>query len=117
MDTDLKEMKFIENSIPLYELGKYGCIVNIVPNKLWVVERIGVESKIDALHFVQFHSQEISPNTGPIEVSSLFIIEGFSDSLREGRHTYFPEKGYIFYMNADNMIAALTYCKKYFDMD
>lgn len=42
---------------------------------------------------------------------------GVDCPLRECRHTYFADKGYVFYMNRERMIAALDYCTKYWDMD
>ena len=50
-------------------------------------------------------------------VESLFKCEGTGDVLRECRHTYFPNDGYVFYMNYSDMTRALDYCKKFFDMD
>lgn len=50
-------------------------------------------------------------------VRSIFKISGTGDILREGRHTHFPNDGYVFYMDYDEMITCLDYCKKFFDMN
>ena len=68
------------------------------------------------LHFLEVNSWDEHETF----VSSLFKCEGpggVDHPLRECRHTYFPDNGYVFYLNYDNMIAALDYCKNYFDMD
>lgn len=50
-------------------------------------------------------------------LSELFRSSGTLGCLRECRHTYFPDDGYVFYMNKGDMVAALEYLEKYFDMD
>lgn len=69
-------------------------------------------------HWTKLHF--LVPNSWDDEetyVTSLFKCEGTGGVLRECRHTYFPNDGYVFYMNHQDMINALNYCKEFFDMD
>ena len=65
------------------------------------------------LHFLRVDSWDDEETY----VSSIFKIHGVGGSLREGRHTYFPDDGYVFYMDYEEMLTCLNYCKKHFDMN
>jgi len=42
---------------------------------------------------------------------------GKDSSLRECRHTYFADNGYIFYMKKENIRAMLDFLEEYYDLD
>ena len=107
-------MDFVQDK-HLIDLVDYGEIVEIIPGNLWCID--SVYNGWNELHFVTFRSSDINESGESITVDSFFKIEGPSEGLREGRHTRFPDKGYVFYMNKKYMEAALNYCTKYFDMD
>lgn len=50
------------------------------------------------------------------QMTVLFHGEGPSSALRELRHTYWGEDGYIFYVHADTVIAALNALREWFDL-
>lgn len=60
-----------------------------------------------------YHDAEVA-NT---QYSLLFYGEGPSSSLRECRHTWWGEEGYVFYPDAALITDALEKLKKWFDMD
>lgn len=78
-----------------------------------VVNDITREEIFKDLYFYQWAGKM----DGEIYLELIFKINGISNSLREGRHSYFGDGGYINYLNAKNLILCLDYCKKYFDMD
>jgi hypothetical protein len=49
------------------------------------------------------------------DASLLFYGGGTLGSLREMRHTYFPDNGYVFYFPIKTMQLALAELSKYFD--
>ena len=110
----MKEMELIEEQTSMEDVKKLGRVIELLPEQLWVVQRIGLKG-YDELQFLTFRS--CSSDGSDLEVDPLFLIKGFSEHLREGRHTYFPDKGYIFYMNSAIMKEALNYCEKHFDMN
>ena len=108
----MKITEFYED-IELDVIKEHYKVIELLEERLWCAQVMG-EGR-DHLHFFDFQSSNLN---GSCElVSSFFRIEGFSETLREGRHTYFPEEGYVFYLNMKMMIAALNHCTKYFDMD
>lgn len=79
-------------------------------DNFWVLDGM---TEWDHLLFLEFQSEsDIELNLKP-----LCKVNGYSDSLREMRHTWFADKGYIFYLNKVNFLSFLDYCSKYFDMD
>ncbi len=46
-----------------------------------------------------------------------FMCEGENISLRECRHTYWGENGYIYYLDKRQMLAILGWLGRYFDLD
>lgn len=109
-------MELIKEKTLMKDVEKMGEVVTIIPDNLWVVQNVGKEGA-DELQFVTFSSSDMDGSDLIITVDPLFLIQGYSEVLREGRHTFFPDKGYIFYMNRKHMIAALDYCTLYFDMN
>jgi hypothetical protein len=105
-------MKLIEEETSIEDIKKLGEVVEIVKEQLWVVKSINNEG-YDELQFMTFRSS----SDNELNLDPMFIIHGYSGNLREGRHTYFPDNGYVFYMNSKLMKEALTYCENYFDMD
>lgn len=53
---------------------------------------------------------------GGVKLSLVFHGEGPSDGLRELRHTYWGEDGYLFYPDARVITAALAALKEWFDV-
>lgn len=49
--------------------------------------------------------------------SELCRVSGPSEGLRECRHTFFADDGYLFYMNGKNIIAMIEFLDKFYDMD
>tara|TARA_R100001086_G_C11840641_1_gene259010 strand:- start:1467 stop:1793 length:327 start_codon:yes stop_codon:yes gene_type:complete len=52
-----------------------------------------------------------------VEGTMVWHGTGVGANLRECRHSYFGEDGYVFYMNGDLFISAINKLKDYFDMD
>ena len=102
----------IEKEYYLQEIKKYYKIEELLEDRLWVASTMEMEIH-QTLIFLKFN---YSDDDG-INVTTLFSIEGPIGNLKEGRHTYFPENGYIFYMNYEEMCISLNHCKKYFEMD
>lgn len=72
---------------------------------------------------VEFAVFDWSSSEGPdltdidsTQYTLLFYGEGPSDGLRECRHTYWGQEGYIFYPDAELISDALEKLKKWFDM-
>ena len=108
----MKINEFYE-TIELDTIKEHYKVIEVLEGRLWCAEKLG--EGWDQIHYFEFHSSNYN---GSCEiVSSLFRIEGVSDVLKEARHTYFPEEGYVFYLNKNLMVAALDHCTKYFDMD
>ena len=101
-------MEYFEHK-KLSELKKDHNVISIEDNSLYVIDDATDGRK--TLVFLEVRS------SSPLIVDYLFSIEGYSSVLREGRHSFFGKDGYIFYLNARNMIKCLEYCGKYFDMD
>lgn len=72
--------------------------------------------KDDALINYAFLECDAS-NTQEDFYSLLWHGYGFSDNLRELRHSYIGENGYVFYLNKKNFELALNWLSQYFDMD
>lgn len=100
----------------LNELNNFEQIEVIqLTSNFWAAQIIN-KGGFDEILFLEFYSQEYKkPET--TMVRPFMYIQGFSKGLREGRHTYFPDNGYMFYLSADNMRTAMDHCQKYFDMD
>ena len=52
-----------------------------------------------------------------IEVEVIMGGEGPGGSLRECRHTYWGEEGYVHYLNGKHTRAILDWLEKYYDLD
>jgi hypothetical protein len=78
----------------------------IIPGCLWVVERI-TDCWCEFI-FLTFSFEDDSV----IGTEKLFSASGPLASLKECRHTYWGDDGYIFYPNMDYIIASLSYLKK-----
>ena len=85
-------------------------LIELYNESFWVLDGM---DKWNHLLFLQF---EHSDDSG-ITFSVLCKVNGYSGSLREMRHTWFSDNGYVFYLNRKNFQAMLEYCSKYFDMD
>ena len=87
-------------------------VEEIVKDVAWLV--INSPDKL----FVSFAVvQSIGGAEGECEVEILFHGKGVGSNLREGRHFYFGEDGYIFYPREDVFVAAFRALGKYFDLD
>lgn len=83
--------------------------VELIPDRLWAIK--------EDTGFLNICFLEWGMEDDDVFVTEVFRSCGPTGSLRECRHTNFPDKGYVFYMNKDYMVAALDYLSKYFDMD
>lgn len=52
-----------------------------------------------------------------VQATILFYGDGPSGNLRECRHTYWGENGYVFYPNRKTINLALEHLSKHFDLD
>lgn len=103
-----------EPCFKLSEIKTYSTVEMLLPRRLWVAY-ILQEGCLD-FAFFEFGSIILDD---PIDESQLNLLlhgRGFTGG-RECRHTYWGEEGYIFYPNASNIIAAINWLTKYFDMD
>jgi hypothetical protein len=80
----------------------------------WIVLNIK-ESWVEFAVF-NFAESEINGENIYVEFGELiFHGEGISGCLRECRHTYWGENGYIFYLPGDLITAAFQVLSEYFD--
>lgn len=101
-----------DNYYCLDELVRPGVEMHVlVPGKCWAFlrERVGVIRE-----FVI--AEEASEYEGKFYVDVFWSGEGTGGSLRELRHSWFGEDGYIFYLNLDHLIAAAQFLKQHFDV-
>jgi hypothetical protein len=110
----MSRMELIKEGTSIEDILKLGEVVEIVEERLWVVQNIGKKG-CDEIQFMTFGSSLMDGSN--LTLDPMFLIHGYSGTLREGRHTYFPDDGYVFYMDSRLMRIALDYCEKYFDMD
>lgn len=85
-----------------------------VADRGWVVVKTDGPITIDFAVFEFSHSDADDSN---IMMSHIFHGTGPSGGLRECRHTYWGENGYVFFPDAEIISKALEFLKKYFDMD
>ena|SRR5258708_25253720 len=64
---------------------------------------------------LSFHSSEF--NGDNTILTMVFHGEGPTGSLRECRHTYWGEEGYMFYLKKDTIVSALEKLSEYYDLD
>jgi hypothetical protein len=93
-------------------------VTEILPNKLWAWVRNPFDSGSSWAMITFFEFNGSSSDSTDVELSHLFTIEG-PTGQRQGRHTFFGENfdGYQFYLDFDNMHAALKFLENYFDGD
>ncbi len=85
------------------ELGYGGYLVlNHEPATLWLNFAV-----------LEFHSSEA--DGGNVQLSCVFHGEGPSSSLRECRHTYWGESGYLFYPDGRIIAAAFKELAEFYD--
>lgn len=100
---------------PLDELKAKFDVRELAPG--WLVLRGPNENNWMTFAVMEFAESETSgANT---LVSCVFHGEGpgGKDSLRECRHTYWGEDGYIFYPNGEIITNALAALREFFDLD
>ena len=91
-------------SIPDVEL------IELQKDIFWVLDGM---DKWDHLLFLQVEQTDDSGITFKV----LCKVNGYSGNLREMRHTWFSDNGYVYYLNRNDINSMLDYCSKYFDMD
>ena len=113
----LKDMAFtIENDDVVYELAN----LKLCPQWEQLNPNVVVISNSDdhgwlKWCFLEWHTGSMG---GKENWYKPFLYgEGPSGNLRECRHSYIGEEGYVFYLNKVNMIDALNWLAKYYDMD
>ena len=73
-------------------------------------------SKVDFALF-EFGGCVLGATDDEIFMTHVFHGYGFSEGLREMRHTYFGEEGYLFYVPMKSIIEAFGILMTYFDGD
>lgn len=101
---DVYSLNFLKNNYEVHELDEgYLVLEWHDPNsKSWL--------KFAALDFY-------CSNGSDINLSLVFYGEGPSGDLRECRHTYWGEDGYLFYPNKKVISSALTALSEFFDLN
>ncbi len=74
----------------------------------------GAPGKVDFCLF-DFRSSSADREPRQTTVSKIWWGYGFSSGLRELRHSYFGDDGYVFYAPLDAMRQTIDILKKYFD--
>ena len=90
----------IPKDLKVIRLKRQGAIVFNLRDDLWV------KFAVCSLAFTQDNIDYLS---------LVFQGEGPSDNLRELRHTYWGEDGYIFYVNGIEITEAFAHLAEYFD--
>lgn len=99
--------------------GKYVKVVELLPEESWLALNPKGDYWLDYALFT-FNSQ-VCQDGAPILLNCIFHGGGsatFDDpatGLREMRHTYFSNEGYIFYLPMKTMRLAFDELSKYFD--
>lgn len=102
-----------EQSLEIYQ-NKYE-VIELLPEDAWIALKWDNEKFWLDFAVLRF---EHSDNDGSnIAVKTMLHGSGPSGNLRECRHTYWGENGYIFYPNKKVIKAALNELGKYFDLD
>lgn len=81
------------------------------------VLRVKVPSEIDLVNGNCLVRWAFFESSSSYEYKLLMHGEGFSDCLREPRHTWFENKGYIFYVNPKPIFECFKILQKYFDYE
>ena len=90
-------------------------VIELIPEKGWLVFFKKDEYRIK-FAVLEFYSQVLGPGPeGPIMTKMIIQGEGTA-TLREMRHTYWGENGYLFYANGTLIIKALEKLRDYFDI-
>lgn len=84
----------------------------IIPEKLIVVY-----SDDNSWYDFCFMEWQSTDSDGTKYYTKFMEVSGPSDPLRECRHSYIGNKGYVFYLEKDVMLAILNYLEKYYDLD
>ena len=82
----------------------------LIPDRLYVSKN--TDGGGISLRFLEWSS-----GADHVYVEEIMLVIGVGEPLREMRHTYFPNDGYVFYLDRLNYETAFEYCSKYFDMD
>lgn len=104
-----------EKTYLLSQLKKDATVEELIPEYLWVAYSVR-EGLFMEFAFYEFRSEQWNkPET--IEVARLMQGEGPVDNLKECRHTYWGDGGYISYPNASHFRAVLDWLDKHYEMD
>lgn len=67
------------------------------------------------INYALFRFAESDADGSNVKVELIYSGQGISGGLREMRHTYFANEGYIYYLPMDMLIESFQILKKYFD--
>ncbi len=109
----LKREQTEEGEPPLYPLKEAETQYDVVKltGKGWLVLKRETDLWLK-FAVLEFHS---SDEKDQVTTTCLFHGEGTLGSLRECRHTYWGESGYLFYPNGPLITAALQQLSEFFD--
>jgi len=91
----------------------------LIEEGLWVVHNYTPDENgycWMSFAFLEFSSWTYGTPKDTAELSMLMHGEGPAGFLRECRHTYWGEDGYIFYPNKKHIDAAMQWLSKYYDL-
>ncbi len=115
MNIDWLEHDSIVQDEPLFDLSylKEKYEVHSISESGYIIIN---DQKDDFVKFavMSFYMSDLDDSN--IKVSLVFHGEGPSGALRELRHTWWGDNGYVFYPNADIICNSLQFLKKYFDI-
>lgn len=108
---------------PIFILGKIKekfTVEELISESLWVAHDYAKNEKGYCwmnFGFFEFKSIEMGKNYNHAECDMLMYGSGPVGALKECRHTYWGDNGYIFYPNKQNIIKALEWLEKFYEMD
>lgn len=97
---------------PLDEAKKKFEVKELIPEEGWIVLD---KTDEDWWKFAVFSFFGSDGNGENLEMSLIFHGEGPPTILRECRHTYWGEEGYLFYPNGPVIIAAFHFLSEFYD--
>lgn len=100
---------------PIDEVKKRYETAEILPERAWLV--LNWDAKRLWLKFAVLEWYSSNGDGSNAVAALVFHGEGPSSGLRECRHTYWGESGYIFYPNAAVIMAGLRALEAFFDLD
>jgi hypothetical protein len=99
---------------PLSKCPEGFVIEALIKDKLWVCHNFKFSGGF--MDFAFFDYSYLCDDSNETYTTLMMHGSGPSNNLRECRHTFWGEDGYIFYPQKSHIIAALDWLEKYYDL-